>query len=114
MSNRQFSRRHVVKAGLALGSGLAAGALAPSQTFAASAPVASTVAGKVRGATVDGVHVFKGVPYGASTSGRNRFMPPQAPVPWKGERDAVEYGLSTPQSDPTVKRTGSAVSALIG
>ena len=41
-------------------------------------------------------------------------MPPQPPIPWSGERDALEYGLSTPQSDPTVTRTPAASSSLIG
>ena len=104
MSDRQYSRREIVAAGLTVGAGAAAGLLGARTAGAASNPVATTSAGKVRGLTTEGVHVFKGVPYGASTAGKNRFMPPQPPVPWQGERDAIEYGLSTPQSDPTVKR----------
>jgi para-nitrobenzyl esterase len=81
---------------------------------AATPPLAKTTAGQVRGVTNDGVHVFKGVPYGASTAGANRFQPPKPPVPWKGEREALAYGLSTPQSDPNSKRAPAASSALIG
>ena len=114
MSDRPISRREVVTAGVVLASSAALGAFSSGRAFAASMPVASTVAGKVRGATVDGVHVFKGVPYGASTAGKNRFLPPQSPVAWKGERDALDYGPSTPQSNPTVKRPASATSSLIG
>jgi para-nitrobenzyl esterase len=41
--------------------------------------VAETAYGKIRGTEVDGIKVFKGVPYGATTAGANRFMPPQPP-----------------------------------
>ncbi|RYF99147.1 MAG: carboxylesterase/lipase family protein, partial [Caulobacteraceae bacterium] len=43
------------------------------------------------------VKAFKGIPYGADTSGKNRFMPPKKPVAWSAVRDAVDYGHIAPQ-----------------
>jgi para-nitrobenzyl esterase len=56
-----------------------------------------TVSGQVRGLTVAGVRQFKGVPYGASTSGPNRFQRPRPPTPWSGARDCFGYGPTSPQ-----------------
>ncbi len=53
--------------------------------------------GRLRGRTSDGIHVFKGIPYGASTAGDNRFMPPRPAAPWSGTRDALEFGQVAPQ-----------------
>ena len=57
----------------------------------------TTSAGKIRGYVDNSVQVFKGVPYGASTAGAGRFMPPQKPQPWTGVRDAFEWGGRPPQ-----------------
>jgi para-nitrobenzyl esterase len=66
----------------------------------AQAPLANTRCGKLRGRTESGIHVFRGIPYGADTSGKNRFMPPQKPVPWQGTRDALGWGHIAPQPLP--------------
>jgi para-nitrobenzyl esterase len=57
----------------------------------------TTSAGRSRGYIDNGVNVFKGVPYGGSTAGAGRFMPPQKPQPWTGVRDAFEFGGRAPQ-----------------
>lgn len=61
-------------------------------TVSDSTTVAETSAGKVRGFRHDGVYIFKGIPYGDSTAGRNRFMAPAKPEPWTGVRNALSYG----------------------
>src|SRR5262245_44915592 len=58
-----------------------------------------TTAGSIRGLVRYGVNQFWGVPYGASTAGPNRFMPPMKPAPWTGVRDAFHVAERAPQ-DP--------------
>jgi para-nitrobenzyl esterase len=64
-----------------------------------TATVVETSAGKIRGYQRNGIYIFKGVPYGASTSGRGRFMPPAEPEPWTGIRNALGYGRICPSQD---------------
>jgi para-nitrobenzyl esterase len=71
--------------------------------------LAETTYGRVRGVDVGGVKVFKGIPYGASTAGKNRFMPPARPAAWTGVRDALAYGPSAPQTEPGTQRAASAI-----
>jgi para-nitrobenzyl esterase len=116
-SQRSFmGRRSFVKRVAAMGTGLAAPAFLARTSRAQSAqsgpapgapPIASagsdvvasdaktvveTPSGRIRGFQRKGVYVFKGVPYGASTSGANRFMAPAAPEPWTGIRNALQFG----------------------
>src|SRR5215831_9953532 len=62
-----------------------------------AASIVTTNSGKIRGAMQDRVHAFKGIPYGASTEGAGRFLPPAKPQPWTGVRDGLEYGPASPQ-----------------
>jgi para-nitrobenzyl esterase len=114
ITQRAFTRREVVATGAAVTAGLATGLLTPHRAFAADGPIATTAYGKVRGVTKEGVHVFKAIPYGASTAGANRFMAPQKPAAWTGVRDALEYGPSTPQTDPGARRDARASAEFIG
>ncbi|MBK5722198.1 carboxylesterase/lipase family protein [Dysgonomonas sp. Marseille-P4677] len=59
--------------------------------------VARTTEGKVKGYIMRDIYTFLGIPYAASTSGENRFMPPQKHKPWEGIRPTVFYGNSAPQ-----------------
>jgi len=60
--------------------------------------IANTQYGKVRGFVDGGVLTFKGIPYGQSTAGENRWLPAQPPVPWTDEYPALVYGANCPQN----------------
>jgi para-nitrobenzyl esterase len=85
--------------GLVLGRGLN---LFSEDVKEAATPAVETAYGKIRGYVQKvgskKVYTFKGVPYGASTAGKGRFMPPVKPDPWKEVRETVEYGPRCPQS----------------
>lgn len=98
MHRRDFIRvGTVAAAGAIMGEKLAFGV----DTDAKGEPGASvaTAYGKVRGLSRDKVQAFRGIPYGASTAGEARFMPPSKPKPWTNVRDAFELGHRAPQ-DP--------------
>lgn len=91
-----LSRRYFIGSSL-----LAAGTLSGRWSFAQSArePVIEIAQGSVRGRIADnGVHVFKGMRYAASSAGSLRFMPPAPPPKWAGIQDAFEYGDQSPQA----------------
>jgi para-nitrobenzyl esterase len=97
MKRRTFMQRSAWAAG-ALGSGVFMENLS-----AEGAPVVETAAGKVRGFAKDKVYGFRGVPYGASTAGTGRFMPPAKPQPWTGVKDCIELGGRSPQVMPGIE-----------
>jgi para-nitrobenzyl esterase len=59
--------------------------------------IAETRYGKVKGFILRGIFNFRGIPYGADTSGKNRFMPPQPPKPWTAVLPTVWWGNTAPQ-----------------
>jgi len=85
--------------------GLVRGAWAADSSYV----VADTTLGKVRGVDASGIKTFKGIPYGANTTGKNRFMPPADPAKWTGVREALEYGHSAPQRNPDAPGRASAL-----
>jgi para-nitrobenzyl esterase len=94
-----LSRRQILATGSAAAAGLALDV--PGAMAAGAAPVVNTSYGKIRGVSEGSVKIFKGVPYGASTAGANRFMPPKEPAPWSEVRDAILFGNRAPQTDTT-------------
>ena len=83
---------------------LAATTLGAALARADDATTAETASGKIRGIRSGELHVFKGLPYGASTAGANRFMPPSKPKPWTGVRDAIAYAGRSPQAGAGAQR----------
>ena len=54
--------------------------------------MADTSHGKVRGSRVEGVNLFKGIPYAGRTSGDRRFRRPARLESWTGIKDALTLG----------------------
>jgi para-nitrobenzyl esterase len=67
----------------------------------AGTAVVETGTGKIAGYMGRGIYTFKGIPYGATTEGANRFLPPQKPKPWTGVRGCHAYGFVCPQDART-------------
>ncbi len=99
---------------------VAAAASLSRELFAAAAvnePVVETTSGKVRGQRgVAGGYKFFCVPYGASTAGEGRFMPPRPPAPWADIREVPKQAIIAPQLDPAAKAAepGSRRAAVSG
>ena len=106
MGEDMTNRRSFLTA-LGAGCAIASGSRAQSQAVARTTGAAragnlfyttETQYGKVQGMANAGIKEFKGVPYGASTSGKNRYMPPQKPAAWAGVRECYTYGQISPQT----------------
>ena len=94
-----MNRRDFIGYSAALGAGLALDGLfesAAAQPLTPSSTVKTSL-GAIRGYVDNGVQVFKGVPYAATTAGANRFMPPQKRQPWTAVREATQWGGRPPQ-----------------
>ena len=61
------------------------------------ANIIDTTYGRVRGSERDGIHIFRGIPYGADTGGKARFLPAAKPPAWTGVRSSLWYGPVCPQ-----------------
>jgi para-nitrobenzyl esterase len=91
---KRFDRRTLLRY-----SGMAAATLTlqPKRiAWAQTTPLATTRAGKVSGTFVDGVNVFKGIPYGADTA-KTRFKAPVPPAPWTDVKDCTQFAAMAPQ-----------------
>jgi para-nitrobenzyl esterase len=94
-------------AGLSVGPAIVSSSCAPAGTRAGGddqvlfigddIAVAETKYGRVKGYILRDIYHFLGIPYGADTSGANRFMAPRPPEPWDTVFPAVWWGNSAPQ-----------------
>jgi para-nitrobenzyl esterase len=79
-------------------------------------PVATTTAGKVSGTVIEGINVFKGIPYGGDTA-TTRFKAPVPPTPWTGVKECTSFTTMAPQlvSRPAASaRPAGAAAPLAG
>jgi para-nitrobenzyl esterase len=60
-----------------------------------------TTYGRIRGLRTNGLSTFKGIPYGGSVSGANRFKAARPMQPWTGVRDALKSG--SPSLQPSMR-----------
>ncbi len=70
----------------------------PGNVSTPRSAIARTQYGRVRGFLDGGVFTFKGVPYGQTTAGENRWLPAKPPTPWSDEYMALVYGANCPQN----------------
>ncbi|HXD36388.1 MAG TPA: carboxylesterase family protein, partial [Rhodanobacter sp.] len=91
-------RRHFLRASAfgSLAVALPAVAMAGSVSTKSS-PIARLRSGRVAGQLEQGIHVFRGIPYGADTAPR-RFQRAVQELPWRGVRYAFDYGPAAPQT----------------
>jgi para-nitrobenzyl esterase len=105
-TERGLNRRELLGAGagllMAAGSSAMADGLSTSTLITEPYVVAETANGKVRGGHCRGALAFKGIPYGGSVSGANRFKPAPPVQPWTGVRDCLALGTPALQQPNTV------------
>lgn len=103
--SRRISLAAVVFAGL-LSTGLPSSASTAGGT--ATASVARTETGVVRGSVSGAVRVFDGIPYAAPPDGALRWQAPEPAASWPGVRDATRPGNRCAQSPNPVAGTAGS------
>lgn len=95
MNRRTFVSSSALAAGVVFRGGMPIAQAA--KLSSGGIPILETTGGKVRGVQTGKVFSFKGVHYGAPTTGKMRFMPPAKVEPWAGVKDALDIGQRAPQ-----------------
>jgi para-nitrobenzyl esterase len=97
------TRRSILQGGASMATlGMMGGIASVSAQPTGEQPGATvTIAsGKVQGVHANGVDIFRGIPYGASTAGSGRFALARPAEPWTGVKQAVTFGPTAPQIFP--------------
>jgi para-nitrobenzyl esterase len=104
-SSRPVTRRDfLAKGSLTLASAaLLSGNLAFADADKQEYVEAETAYGRIRGLKLEGLQTFKGIPYGGSASGANRFKAAAPLQSWTGVRDALKSGA--PSLQPSIRPT---------
>ncbi|MCU4163469.1 carboxylesterase/lipase family protein [Carboxylicivirga caseinilyticus] len=96
---KSFNRRQFIRLTAA---GMAASAFMSNRVMAnviqsKTDVISNTAYGKIKGYRLNGVSIFKGVPYAGKVSGERRFLTPGKLKPWTGVRDANRLGAPSIQ-----------------
>ena len=59
--------------------------------------------GDLRGESLDGVSIFRGIPFAQPPVDELRWRAPKAPIPWSGVRDATRFGSPAPQLESPIQ-----------
>jgi para-nitrobenzyl esterase len=104
-TSNTLNRRSFVQSSAITAAGLFMGSTVSAQDthLTSIGQTVSTQYGRVRGLIKEGVNQFWSVPYGASTAGENRFMPPQKPAIWSGVRDHFKTTFAAPMQPGAVE-----------
>ena len=109
MRNFSATRRFVLE-----GASAAALMAAGSCATANASPVVRIRDGRLSGFSRNGALVFLGIPYGASTAGAMRFLPPAPPVRWRDVFNATRLGQRAPQTGQPIYALPGAGSYMAG
>ena len=120
MNRRRFIAQGTAAAGVFAGA--VTRSLAEPNSSTKPGATVDTSVGKIRGLVINKVNAFKGIPYGASTAGNRRFLPPVKPAAWTGIKDTIAWGPEAPQVSPhteipevraTIPSTGMSEDCLL-
>lgn len=73
--------------------------------FSSEETIANTTYGKVKGYDFNNVKIFRGIPYGDTSAGEARFLPPQKPHNWSGLKDCTQNGSRCIQGGRSIFET---------